>query len=122
MTVLGLGPISLRNHPAEDEDRDQRGGDFEECELSPMGIVKQHRTMFSEKRPTKEGRIALAEDRREIPGTPEWTLASEYLSDAFSLAAKAHGSQRRPSDGRLFLEHVSEVAGLLRRLEFDEPE
>jgi hypothetical protein len=42
------------------------------------------------------------------------------LSDAFSLAAKAHGSERRPSDGRLFLEHVSEVAGLLHRLEFDE--
>ena len=59
-------------------------------------------------------------DRREILGTPEWILASGYLSDAFSLAAKAHGSQRRPSDGRLFLEHVSEVAGLLHRLEFDE--
>jgi (p)ppGpp synthase/HD superfamily hydrolase len=47
-------------------------------------------------------------------------LASGYLSDAFALAAKAHGSQRRPSDGRLFLEHVSEVAGLLHRLEFDD--
>jgi len=47
-------------------------------------------------------------------------LASEYLSDAFTVAAKAHGSERRPSDGRLFLEHVSEVAGLLHRLEFDE--
>ena len=60
------------------------------------------------------------EDRREISGTPEWILASEYLSDAFHLAARAHGSERRPSDGRLFLEHVSEVAGLLQRLEFDE--
>lgn len=60
------------------------------------------------------------EDRREILGTPEWILDSEYLSDAFHLAARAHSSERRPSDGRLFLEHVSEVAGLLQRLEFDE--
>lgn len=58
--------------------------------------------------------------RHEISGTPEWISASEYLSDAFYLAARAHGSERRPSDGRLFLEHVSEVAGLLHRLEFDE--
>jgi hypothetical protein len=42
------------------------------------------------------------------------------LSDAFALAATAHGIQRRPSDGRLFLEHVTEVAGLLQRLDFDE--
>jgi (p)ppGpp synthase/HD superfamily hydrolase len=42
------------------------------------------------------------------------------LSDAFSLAARAHGSERRPSDGRLFLEHVTEVAGLLHRLDYDE--
>jgi guanosine-3',5'-bis(diphosphate) 3'-pyrophosphohydrolase len=60
------------------------------------------------------------ENRREIPGTPEWILDSECLTDAFHLAARAHGSERRPSDGRLFLEHVSEVAGLLHRLEFDE--
>lgn len=65
-------------------------------------------------------RSSPAEDRREISGTPEWISASEYLSDAFHLAARAHGSERRPSDGRLFLEHVSEVAGLLHRLEFDE--
>lgn len=66
----------------------------------------------------RDGRSS--EDRREISGTPEWISASGLLSDAFSLAAKAHGSERRPSDGRLFLEHVSEVAGLLHRLEFDE--
>jgi (p)ppGpp synthase/HD superfamily hydrolase len=36
------------------------------------------------------------------------------------LAATAHGSDRRPSDGRLFIEHVSEVAALLQRLDFDE--
>lgn len=72
------------------------------------------------------GTAILAKDeqspggRREIAGTPQWVLASSYLSDAFSLAARAHGSERRPSDGRLFLEHVTEVAGLLHRLEFDE--
>jgi HD domain len=65
-------------------------------------------------------RSSPAGDWREIPGTPEWILASGYLSDAFAVAARAHGSQRRPTDGRLFLEHVSEVAGLLHRLEFDE--
>jgi hypothetical protein len=72
------------------------------------------------------GTATLAKDgqspgsRREIAGTPQWVLASSYLSDAFSLAARAHGSERRPTDGRLFLEHVTEVAGLLHRLEFDE--
>lgn len=72
------------------------------------------------------GAATLAKDgqsqgsRREITGTPQWIMASSYLSDAFSLAARAHGSERRPSDGRLFLEHVTEVAGLLHRLEFDE--
>jgi (p)ppGpp synthase/HD superfamily hydrolase len=49
-----------------------------------------------------------------------WISTSTLLGDAFSLAATAHGSKRRPSDGKLFLEHVSEVAGLLQRLEFDE--
>jgi (p)ppGpp synthase/HD superfamily hydrolase len=42
------------------------------------------------------------------------------LSRAFLLAASAHGSDRRPSDDRLFLEHVTEVAGLLQRQDFDE--
>jgi (p)ppGpp synthase/HD superfamily hydrolase len=60
------------------------------------------------------------EDRSEIAGVPEWISASPFLAKAFSLAEKAHGSTRRPSDGRLFLEHVTEVAGLLHRLEFDE--
>jgi guanosine-3',5'-bis(diphosphate) 3'-pyrophosphohydrolase len=72
------------------------------------------------------GTATLAKDgqsqgsQREIAGIPQWIMASCYLSDAFSLAARAHGSERRPSDGRLFLEHVTEVAGLLHRLEFDE--
>lgn len=59
-------------------------------------------------------------DRHEIAGTPEWVSVSPLLGRSFSLAAKAHGSSRRPSDGRLFLEHVTEVAGLLHRLDYDE--
>lgn len=51
---------------------------------------------------------------------PEWVSASPLLAEAFSLAATAHGSDRRPSDGRLFLEHVAEVAELLQRLLYDE--
>jgi len=51
---------------------------------------------------------------------PEWISSSSLLEGAFALAAKAHGSTRRPSDDRLFLEHVVEVANLLQRLEFDE--
>jgi (p)ppGpp synthase/HD superfamily hydrolase len=51
---------------------------------------------------------------------PGWVSASPALVKAFSLAVEAHGSDRRPSDGRLFIEHVSEVAALLQRLEFDE--
>jgi (p)ppGpp synthase/HD superfamily hydrolase len=39
---------------------------------------------------------------------------------AFLLAARAHGSSPRPSDGRLFLEHVTEVAGFLHRFDYDE--
>jgi GTP diphosphokinase / guanosine-3',5'-bis(diphosphate) 3'-diphosphatase len=54
------------------------------------------------------------------PEPPEWAAASPLLSEAFALAASAHGVDRRPSDGRLFIEHVTEVAGLLQRLEFDE--
>jgi len=42
------------------------------------------------------------------------------LDAAFSLAVSAHGEDRRPSDGRLFVEHVTEVAALLHRLGFDE--
>ena len=56
--------------------------------------------------------------RRHQP--PEWISDSPLLGDAFALAMRAHRSDRRPSDGRLFLEHVTEVAGLLQRLAYDE--
>ncbi len=44
---------------------------------------------------------------------------SPRLTDAYSLAEGAHGSQTRP-DGRTFLEHVVEVAALLHGAGFDE--
>lgn len=43
----------------------------------------------------------------------DWIRRSRLVSDAYGLAAAAHGDRRRPSDGRYFLEHVVEVAGLL---------
>jgi len=42
------------------------------------------------------------------------------LVDAYALAVAAHGEQRRPSDGHYFLEHVVEVAELLRSYGFDD--
>ena len=48
-------------------------------------------------------------------GSPTWIADSPLLATAYSLAETAHGSQRRASDGHLFLEHVVEVAALLRR-------
>jgi (p)ppGpp synthase/HD superfamily hydrolase len=62
----------------------------------------------------------LPERRRQGPEPPSWVSASPFLNQAFLLAVSAHRSDRRPSDGRLFLEHVTEVAGLLQRMDFDE--
>lgn len=53
-------------------------------------------------------------------GPPAWINRSRLLADAYSLAAAAHGKQRRPSDGRYFLDHVVEVAELLHRAGFDD--
>lgn len=70
---------------------------------------------------TVERREARSTEERSRELTPpEWVSESPLLTEAFSLAANAHGSDRRPSDGRLFLEHVTEVAGLLQRLAYDE--
>jgi hypothetical protein len=44
---------------------------------------------------------------------PAWIDRSRFLTDAYGLAAAAHGDHRRPSDGRYFLEHVVEVGELL---------
>lgn len=68
--------------------------------------------------PRDDGRSGA--DRGRAPRPPEWVSASPLLAEAFSLAASAHRADRRPSDGRFFLEHVTEVAGLLQRMAFDE--
>jgi hypothetical protein len=51
---------------------------------------------------------------------PAWIADSPLLSQAHSLADSAHRSQHRPTDGRPFLDHVTEVATLLHDAGFDE--
>ena len=51
---------------------------------------------------------------------PTWIADSAVLAHAFSLAESAHRSQNRSNDGRPFLDHVTEVARLLRSAGFDE--
>lgn len=78
-----------------------------------MGVAGGHAAAPQSARRWDSG----ASEERE---PPEWVSASPLLDEAFSLAALAHGSDRRPSDGRPFLEHVTEVAELLQRLVYDE--
>ena len=47
-------------------------------------------------------------------------MDSSLLKRAYLLAVEAHGSRRRATDQRLFLEHVVEVATLLHDAGFDE--
>jgi hypothetical protein len=54
------------------------------------------------------------------PPAPAWIGRSHLLGDAFDLALAAHGEQRRPADGALFMEHVSEVAELLHEAGCDD--
>jgi hypothetical protein len=49
-----------------------------------------------------------------------WIAESPRLAQAYGLAQAAHRSQRRPTDGRPFISHVTEVARLLHREGFDE--
>ena len=51
---------------------------------------------------------------------PAWIPQSLVLARAYQLAAEAHVSQERPSDGAPFLDHVLEVAELLHEAGFDE--
>jgi (p)ppGpp synthase/HD superfamily hydrolase len=51
--------------------------------------------------------------RPRSPRSPPWLSESALLERAYALAVEAHGSQRRATDRRLFLEHVVEVAMLL---------
>jgi HD domain-containing protein len=54
------------------------------------------------------------------PAPPDWIIESELLEKAHSLAAAAHRSQSRPTDGRPFLDHAVEVATFLHEAAFDE--
>jgi HD domain-containing protein len=51
---------------------------------------------------------------------PDWIIESDLLEKAHSLAAAAHRSQSRPTDGRPFLDHAVEVATFLHEAAFDE--
>ncbi len=49
----------------------------------------------------------------EAPTNPNWIGDSPVVASAYALAERAHRGQRRPSDGRPFLDHVTEVATVL---------
>ena len=52
--------------------------------------------------------------------SPGWVSRSPLLRRAHALAAEAHGDQRRAADTSPFLEHVTEVAGLLEDAGYDD--
>jgi hypothetical protein len=54
------------------------------------------------------------------PIPPSWITESQLLERAYSLAASAHRSQTRPTDGRPFLDHAVEVATFLHEAAFDD--
>jgi (p)ppGpp synthase/HD superfamily hydrolase len=49
-----------------------------------------------------------------------WIAESALLARAYSLAESAHRGQRRPTDDRPFLDHVTEVAEFLHEAAFDD--
>jgi hypothetical protein len=59
-----------------------------------------------------------ASDDEALP-PPIWIADSPLLAQAYSLAESAHRSQRRPTDGRPFLDHATEVATFLHEAAFD---
>lgn len=71
---------------------------------------------------------ASSRDRVAVEGStaaapiqpPAWVVDSPLLAHSYSLAEEAHRSQRRATDGRPFLDHVTEVATLLHQAGFDE--
>jgi hypothetical protein len=54
------------------------------------------------------------------PAPPAWITESQLLERAYALAASAHRSQTRPTDGRPFLDHAVEVATFLHEAAFDD--
>ena len=66
------------------------------------------------------GRRADAEPRVPARRAADWIADSPLLAQACALAEGAHRSQNRSTDGRPFLDHVTDVAGLLRGAGFDQ--
>jgi guanosine-3',5'-bis(diphosphate) 3'-pyrophosphohydrolase len=65
----------------------------------------------------------MGDSRFQRPGSPRSLpslIDSALLERAYTLAVEAHGSQRRATDQRLFVEHVVEVAVLLHFAGLDE--
>ena len=54
------------------------------------------------------------------PVPPDWISESQSLERAYALAAAAHRSQARPTDGRPFIDHAVEVATFLHEAAFDD--
>jgi hypothetical protein len=54
------------------------------------------------------------------PAPPARITESPVLDRAYALAATAHRSQTRPTDGRPFLDHAVEVATFLHEAAFDD--
>jgi guanosine-3',5'-bis(diphosphate) 3'-pyrophosphohydrolase len=52
--------------------------------------------------------------------SPDWVENAALLQRAYALATEAHGSQRRATDQRLFVDHALEVATLLHDAGFEE--
>jgi GTP diphosphokinase / guanosine-3',5'-bis(diphosphate) 3'-diphosphatase len=63
--------------------------------------------------------IASAREATDV-APPAGVTASPLQASAYSLAQSAHRHQRRPTDGRPFLDHVTEVATFLHEAAFDE--
>jgi HD domain len=53
-------------------------------------------------------------------GLADWIVDSDLLARAHALAADAHGDERRATDCAPFLDHVTEVAGLLHDAGYDD--
>lgn len=65
--------------------------------------------------------ICSIDGAASLPTTPPaWVDDSRLLVAAYRLAKDSHGTQRRASDERYFLEHVLEVAELLHGAGFDD--
>ena len=70
-------------------------------------------------RPSQNG-LPNTPSQEEPRRRPRWISESPLLDRAYSLAEAAHRSQQRPTDGRAFLDHVTEVAELLHEAGFHE--